>query len=407
MRDPHEVVEQGIAGAGIAGNQAPVAADPGDVGDAADIHHGNVAGQRRPRRQGAVVGRDEGGPLPAGGDVGGTKVMHDGKAGPPGKRRGVTDLHGQSPLRRVKHGLTMEPDQIDGACRPVGRQFRHRHVFSPFSCRSRSTASAMRVGHDPLRVGEDARPGAAILEPAGVGKGTAKHLALCRLVGAKTARAEAGDRLAIGDEHRGIDAIHGGAAHQADRRFVRHLRIPATARRCSAASNSAASNFGKKRQLSGEQRQRAALQRWRGVRRKPEMYKRALVLGAAAFLIATPFGLDPNRLSVHPIAAEAAVNVSFDVFFNDLQPHGSWVHTDDYPYVFVPANVGPDWVPYTHGHWIYTDRYGWYFESDEPFAAITYHYGRWAYQPRDRLVLGAGHALGASLGRLAARTRVT
>ena len=92
------------------------------------------------------------------------------------------------------------------------------------------------------------------------------------------------------------------------------------------------------------------------------MNKKALVLGAAAFLIATPFGLDLNRLSVYPIAAEAAVSVSFDVFFNDLQPHGSWVQTDIYPYVWVPANVGPGWRPYTHGHWIYTDHYGWYFE---------------------------------------------
>jgi hypothetical protein len=109
------------------------------------------------------------------------------------------------------------------------------------------------------------------------------------------------------------------------------------------------------------------------------MFKRALICGAAAFLIATPFGVDLSRLSLQPVTAEAAVNVSFDVFFNDLQPYGSWVHTADYPYVFLPANVGPDWVPYTHGHWIYTDRYGWYFESDEPFATITYHYGRWAY----------------------------
>jgi len=109
------------------------------------------------------------------------------------------------------------------------------------------------------------------------------------------------------------------------------------------------------------------------------MFKRTLICGAAAFLIATPFGVDLSRLSLQPVTAEAAVNVSFEVFFNDLQPHGSWVHTADYPYVFVPADVGPDWAPYTHGHWIYTERYGWYFESDEPIAAITYHYGRWAY----------------------------
>ena len=58
------------------------------------------------------------------------------------------------------------------------------------------------------------------------------------------------------------------------------------------------------------------------------MHNRALVLGAAAFLIATPFGLDLNRLSAYPIAAEAAVSVSFDVFFNDLQVDLPLLRTD-------------------------------------------------------------------------------
>jgi hypothetical protein len=97
-------------------------------------------------------------------------------------------------------------------------------------------------------------------------------------------------------------------------------------------------------------------------------------------MIAAPAGLDVRRLTLQPAAAEAAsVNISFEVFFNTLQPYGSWIRTDRHPYVFVPANVGPDWAPYTRGHWIYTERFGWYFESDEPFAWATYHYGRWAY----------------------------
>jgi hypothetical protein len=109
------------------------------------------------------------------------------------------------------------------------------------------------------------------------------------------------------------------------------------------------------------------------------MSKKALLLGAAAFLIVTPFGLDMSRLAVVPVAAEAAASISVDVFFNQLEPYGSWVQTADHPYVFVPANVGADWTPYTHGHWLYTEQYGWYFDSDEPIAAITYHYGRWGY----------------------------
>ena len=76
--------------------------------------------------------------------------------------------------------------------------------------------------------------------------------------------------------------------------------------------------------------------------------------------------------------AEAAVSISFSVFYDDLAQYGDWVHYHD-AYVFVPADVGGDWRPYTLGHWVYADRYGWTWVSDEPFGWATYHYGRWGY----------------------------
>lgn len=76
--------------------------------------------------------------------------------------------------------------------------------------------------------------------------------------------------------------------------------------------------------------------------------------------------------------AEAAVSISFSVFYDDLAQHGDWVQYQN-AYVFVPANVGGDWRPYTLGHWVYTERYGWTWVSDEPFGWATYHYGRWGY----------------------------
>lgn len=79
-----------------------------------------------------------------------------------------------------------------------------------------------------------------------------------------------------------------------------------------------------------------------------------------------------------PASAQAA-SLSISVFFDDLQPHGSWIRHDRYQYVWVPAAVAVDWSPYVNGHWIYLQDYGWYFESEEPFAPITYHYGRWGY----------------------------
>ncbi|MEO8361594.1 MAG: DUF6600 domain-containing protein, partial [Vicinamibacteria bacterium] len=47
---------------------------------------------------------------------------------------------------------------------------------------------------------------------------------------------------------------------------------------------------------------------------------------------------------------------------------------------FAPR-VDDDWRPYTRGQWDYTDD-GWYWDSDEDFGWATYHYGRWADDPR-------------------------
>lgn len=76
--------------------------------------------------------------------------------------------------------------------------------------------------------------------------------------------------------------------------------------------------------------------------------------------------------------AEAAVGISISLFYDELAPHGDWVRYRD-AYVFIPANVGADWRPYTLGHWVYAKRYGWTWVSEEPFGWATYHYGRWGY----------------------------
>jgi hypothetical protein len=76
--------------------------------------------------------------------------------------------------------------------------------------------------------------------------------------------------------------------------------------------------------------------------------------------------------------AEAAVSVSFSLFYDELESHGDWVRHRG-GYVFIPASVGSDWRPYTRGRWAHTKRYGWTWVSDEPFGWATYHYGRWGY----------------------------
>jgi hypothetical protein len=72
------------------------------------------------------------------------------------------------------------------------------------------------------------------------------------------------------------------------------------------------------------------------------------------------------------------VQVSFQVFYDELSPYGHWVDYGDYGNVWVP-NAGANFTPYsTGGHWVYTD-YGWTWESDYSWGWAPFHYGRWNY----------------------------
>lgn len=83
-----------------------------------------------------------------------------------------------------------------------------------------------------------------------------------------------------------------------------------------------------------------------------------------------------------PALAQPApeVEVSVRYFHESLAPYGRWVWVEPYGRVWVPADVGPEWRPYTIGNWVYTDV-GWTWVSDEPWGWAPYHYGRWAFEP--------------------------
>lgn len=63
-------------------------------------------------------------------------------------------------------------------------------------------------------------------------------------------------------------------------------------------------------------------------------------------------------------------------FRKALAPYGEWVEAKKLGQVWRPK-VQKGWSPYAVGDWVYTDL-GWTWTSDEPFASIVYHYGRWA-----------------------------
>lgn len=76
--------------------------------------------------------------------------------------------------------------------------------------------------------------------------------------------------------------------------------------------------------------------------------------------------------------ASAQVSVSFQAFYDQLSPFGTWV---DYPgngYVWVP-NAGSGFRPYgSRGHWVYTEE-GWAWVSNYSWGWAPFHYGNWFY----------------------------
>ena len=78
--------------------------------------------------------------------------------------------------------------------------------------------------------------------------------------------------------------------------------------------------------------------------------------------------------------ARASADVSFDFFYSNLQPYGSWQISGSYGRVWQPRDYAPDWNPYYDGHWAYADV-GWVWVSDYPWGSIPYHYGTWTMDP--------------------------
>ncbi|HVU54064.1 MAG TPA: DUF6600 domain-containing protein [Puia sp.] len=99
------------------------------------------------------------------------------------------------------------------------------------------------------------------------------------------------------------------------------------------------------------------------------MKKHIIMAGIALFTAILP-----------PLAqkAHAQVSVSFQVFYDQLSPFGTWVSYPDYGYVWVPG-AGASFRPYgTRGHWVYTED-GWTWVSDYSWGWATFHYGNWFY----------------------------
>src|SRR4051794_12129428 len=69
--------------------------------------------------------------------------------------------------------------------------------------------------------------------------------------------------------------------------------------------------------------------------------------------------------------------VSVPEFRERLEPQGQFVQVQGLGGAWKPRDVPADWTPYSKGHWIFNQQVGWFWESDEPWGEIVFHYGRW------------------------------
>ena len=77
--------------------------------------------------------------------------------------------------------------------------------------------------------------------------------------------------------------------------------------------------------------------------------------------------------------AQVSISVSFQSFYDNLSPYGTWMSYPQYGYVWRP-NVGRGFHPYrTSGHWAWSDQYEWIWVSDYEWGWAPFHYGRWHY----------------------------
>jgi hypothetical protein len=81
-----------------------------------------------------------------------------------------------------------------------------------------------------------------------------------------------------------------------------------------------------------------------------------------------------------PVETKAQAAVSFQVFYHNLAPYGTWVNYPGYGYAWAPATRGAFRPYYTGGHWAFTEM-GWMWVSHYKWGWAPFHYGTWVMDP--------------------------
>lgn len=100
--------------------------------------------------------------------------------------------------------------------------------------------------------------------------------------------------------------------------------------------------------------------------------KRILSITAIAFSMLL-LGSLKNKVSAQPYDGD----VTYQEFYDELDPYGTWMEYPEYGYVWRP-DLGSDFRPYsTNGRWVWSDEYEWIWVSDYDWGWGPFHYGRW------------------------------
>ncbi|HEX7903932.1 MAG TPA: DUF6600 domain-containing protein [Chitinophagaceae bacterium] len=75
---------------------------------------------------------------------------------------------------------------------------------------------------------------------------------------------------------------------------------------------------------------------------------------------------------------QPAATITYQTFYDELSPYGSWIDYPGYGYVWSPSVA--DFQPYyTNGYWLSTDL-GWNWNSNYGWGWAPFYYGRWFYE---------------------------
>jgi len=97
-----------------------------------------------------------------------------------------------------------------------------------------------------------------------------------------------------------------------------------------------------------------------------------------------PVAAAPTPAPVPAQSAPPNLPEQVSIFYQQLQPYGTWMQVADYGWCWQPSVVvaSPGWRPYAdRGRWLYTDH-GWYWQSDYAWGWAPFHYGRWVQHAR-------------------------